>query len=171
MNLSLKITYEDQVFFRLEDITVYPITGSTQLYITAPGFQEILISAYSDFIEDINTDVLQITVSGTTNLPSGLYKIRYVSGTTEVCYRYLNNTQQLKKYAEAICSLYSQKCNMKIQDFEKSRNQLYIIGRQIRDAKYLCEDCGKTDIGMNIFREINEELEHFKPCYNGCSDC
>jgi hypothetical protein len=98
MSLELKIIYEDLEFFRLEDTKQYTASGLTTLSITPPGFDEVIIPAFTNFTEDISTDVLQITASGRTYLPEGLYGITYETEDDSVCYKYLNNTQQYKKY-------------------------------------------------------------------------
>jgi len=142
------------------------VPGSTVVkqYVTQPGFNII-----------VNASNLRIIrakqASDLTDLPEGLYTIKYSVNPNNlnfVEYYYLHNAGQYQEYINQICKLYSKKEIISPKEFTTRRNELWKIGKIIKDAKALVEECGKSQDGLKLYRECSNLLDSYQSNCNGC---
>lgn len=142
------------------------VPGSTVVkqYAVQPGFNLI-----------INASNLRIIrakkASDLTDLPEGVYAVKYSINPNDknyIEYNYLHNAGQYQQYIAQICNLYSKKDILSYKEFATRRNELWKIGKIIKDAKSLVEECGKQKDGLKLYRECSELLENYQSNCNGC---
>lgn len=140
--------------------------GSTTVrqYAVQPGFN-IIVNASNLRIIRAKKE------SDLVDLPDGIYTVKYSVNPNDknfVEYYYLHNAGQYQRYIALICDLYSKKEIISYKEFASRRNELWKIGKIIKDAKALVEECGKDNDGLKLYRECTELLNSYQM---NCNDC
>ena len=143
---------------------VPPGSNSARQYTVQPGFNLI-----------VNASNLRIMrakkESDLTDLPDGIYTVKYSVCPNDknfVEYYYLHNAGQYQRYIALICDLYSKRKFIPYKEFGTRRNELWKIGKIIKDAKGLVEECGKDSDGLNLYKEATQLLDSYQ---TNCNDC
>lgn len=165
--------------FRINDSSEYisniPVTNAV-VQILPPGATTVReYSVQPGFSIIVNASNLRIIrakkASDLTDLPDGLFTIKYSvnpNAKNYVEYYYLHNAGQYQRYIALICDLYSKKDVLPYKEFASRREELWKIGKIIKDAKALVEECGKNSDGLKLYRECTELLDSYQSNCNGC---
>jgi hypothetical protein len=147
-----------------------PVTNAA-LDIKYPGStNNVHIPVGRGFSYIINSNTLGLTNTTTsaalTDLPDGLYTIRYSICPNDelfVEYTFLRNVKQLVEYNNLYCAIEIEKCNKKhyTQDLEQLRS----IKDMIDAAEYQA-DCGKYTQAIDLYNYAESLLKEFT---NGCN--
>lgn len=168
LSLELPASNNTKVF-RVSDISTYA-TGLDvdcgTLQITPPGFsQPTTIEVVPHFNLVLNGCTLGIQTSGCgssqTNLPDGIYWIRYsVSPNDKVFveYNHLRMTQTLNRYYNILCTLEMGACEPE-PDVKAKLNELRLIKSFLDAAVAKVEYCNEPSNGMELFIYAKKRLE------------
>lgn len=147
-----------------------PVTNAV-LDLQYPGStQYVHIPVGRGFSYIINSNTLGITnttqSSNLTELPDGLYTIRYSICPNDelfVEYTFLRNVKQLIQYNNLYCALEIERCNKK--HYTEELAKLRSIKDLIDAAEYQA-DCGKYDQSINLYNYAQGQLDEFT---KGCN--
>lgn len=173
-----EIPSSDCKYLRLVDNSYYnpSLTIANEiLEITPPGYDcPVVFNVDHHFNSVFNSTTLNINSSQSGShlmpLPDGVYHLKYSinpNAALFVEYDLFRNCQLMSRYAQAICKLFSKKCDLSLKQFEESRRDLIWIKELIDASKYLVEECSDIKAGLELYNEAYNLLNNVNKCYCG----
>jgi hypothetical protein len=181
MITSLQVDYIDSnntKTFRLIDDSQYNPkieVDCARLEITPPGFKEARIIEVKPYFNTVlNASILGIlrvkSYKDLTDLPDGLYKIKYSIAPNEelfVEYDYFRTVKLRDKFSKIACGLLDKKRDYTVTAFEDIKKDILWIDQLIDASKYKIEICCDEEKGIEIYNEANFLLNKYISCL-GC---
>lgn len=170
-----EIPGNDCKYLRLVDNSVYNLSIPIEngiLEITPPGYNcPVIFNVDPYFNTAFNSSVLKTSPPSAStqlfDLPDGIYKIKYSINPNSVLfveYDLFRNCRQMCSYIRAICDLFSDRCELTKSKFEERRKKLIWIKELIDAAKYMVEEFGDCDAGLDLYNEANSLLKETNDC-------
>lgn len=174
LDLLVIPTYNTQTL-GVADASVYPtdppLVVSPTIYITPPGFPEVMLDFVPNSVSVYTTETLNITASGdaTLPLPDGVYYIKYTVNPAYENYvekSIIRIDQLQEKFDGAFMKLDMMECDGKIK--MQSKVNLSTIYFFIQGALAAANNCA-IDESAKLYNQADKMLTNFLNNGCGCS--
>lgn len=149
-------------------------TTNIILEIKVPGddcFTKFLVN--KEFLEVYNCSHFNLCCLGCDDpysvLPDGVYEIKYSFNPnlqTMSYFKHFRTTLLYNNYISAICDLEKNKCALTKREIKEQEDNLFRIRNKIDHAKWMVEECGDENKGLDLYEEAKNQLKKYSNC--GC---
>lgn len=115
----------------------------------------------------ISCSDLSICKFGMSDLPDGVYRMKLSYNPNEDTmteFYHFRDVQARLKFANVICELKDNKCNLTRREFEALSEKLIKLEFDLRASKYMVEEKGEIEKGINMFQQVLKDLENYTNC-------
>lgn len=173
INLSLEVPDVSSCEkLRIKDSSFYDFKCDLEkgtLQIRPPGFDWVEFHEHPFFDNFYNSKSLKIQ-KGDCNedlmsLPDGVWTINWMMGEdikTVIQYYHLRNCRQMSCYKKVVCNLFEAECKLTRAEFEKQSADLMSIYQRILAAKWMVEEKGEKEEGMQLYNEAERMLNYYR---------
>jgi hypothetical protein len=180
LNIDIKKSFDCRTIV-IEDISLYDDINKIDniiLEVKPPGTScFVSFELYKNWKNKVlNCSLLKICCedcpSSFSALPDGVYDLKYSINPnlkTIVEFSHLRTCQLEKRFMQVLCNFYSNRCEYSKIEQEEKIEELFEIFFNIESAKWMVEECGNIEKGLDLYNDVNNQLDKYeKRC--GCSN-